>query len=295
MPLKKGSHFFNFILMLKSKLFLFGAFILFTGIVIYSCTKDAVKNENQEQISSEADLQTLKSILKITDDQVTSVRTIETCGTPNVSPWIKVENETVLIPTLGCYAKVSYDINRYVNFGTGTEITDVFRNFKAVPIESMGCTALLDAWTVLYNNGSYDALATELDHFNSLASEEVEKAWVNNFFSQTFMQTYFQCGNNNKYKIEFFMDNCFKWCISYSTASGKPEWDFVRTSCGDNCCKRTRPYCWGQTSATNPPGPIVPLLSESIIQVGVCVQAQEANCGVGYVKSESCFHECFPH
>lgn len=296
MPLKKGSHFFNFILMLKAKLFFFGALILFSGILIYSCTKDGVKNETQDKVTSENDIETLKSILKITDEETASVRTESTCGAPDCYLLLPGVSETVYIDYYGCSAKVTYDLYRCFTSGsTPTTVTEIFKNFKAVPIESMGCTALLDAWTVLYNNGDYNGLAAELDLFNSKASEAVEKARVNYFFtSQSYMQTFFRCGNNNKYIIEFYMDNCFKWCISYTTDSGKPVWDFVRTSCADNCCKRTRQYCWSQATATQQAGPIISPGSESTIQVGVCSEAQEANCGIGYVKSESCFHQCFP-
>jgi hypothetical protein len=257
--------------------------------MIYSCTKDSVKTENQDQAASQAELQTLKSILKIGDEETTTLRTVTDCGTPNCTLYLSGVSETVLIPSLGCYALVTYDIYRCWNPGPSpTTVTDIFKNFKAVPIEAMGCTALLNDWAVLYNNGDFIGLAAALDLFNSLASEAVEQKWVNYFFtSQPYMQTFFRCGKPNKYFIEFFMNNCFKWCINFTTASGKPVFDFVRNDCTQNCCKRTRQYCWNLNNTLN-------IGTPSYIQIGDCVEVQGANCGVGYITAGSCTHKCFP-
>ncbi len=279
---------------MKNLKILFGFVSVFgLSLFIYSCAKEGSTLEKQKESLSLEQINELKSTLGF-DENIENRSAIAGASCSNTTQGCFLlqagVTDTFLVPGTSCYASATYDLYRCLNFGSATIVTHIFNNFSTFPIAGMGCDSILNAWDSLLNVGNFNEFSHQLDLFNAIATEIVEQNYHNDLFTSQFFQIYFDCNQFNTLLFsEFYIENCFKWCIGNKIVDGRPVKDFQRRICGESCCKRTTAYCWSATKQK-----VIPS-SPVVTQVGLCEASTSIeNCPSGYYTLGSCQHQCFP-
>lgn len=267
--------------------------IIFTTVFIYSCAKDGNTHEKQNNFLSSSQIEELKSTLGFDENVETrSAMAGASCGNTTQGCFLLQagKTDTFLIPGTTCYASATYDLYRCLNTTGATIVTHIFNNFSTFPIVGMGCDSILNSWDSLLNVGNFNEFSYQLDLFNAIATEIVEQNYNKQLFTSSFFQSFFNCEQFNTLLFsEFYLDNCFKWCVGNKIVDGRPVRDYQRRTCGESCCKRTTAYCWSAAKQK------VIESSPVVEQIGNCESSSSIeNCPAGYYTLGSCQHQCFP-
>lgn len=279
---------------MKQIKFLLGTLVVIVATAfIYSCAKDSgAASTTEKKPLTEAQIQELKESLGFVDGVETRNVTMVGCGntTMGCSLHQAARKDTFLIPGTTCYAEATCDVYACYSFGSAIIITYVFNNFSAYPIDGMGCDSILNAWDSLYLINDFDELTHQLDVFNSIASEIAEANFFDDLFTNPFQQYIFDCNEFNTTLFgEFYIDNCFQYCVYYIIRDGRRIAYYQTSSCGESCCKRSSIYCW--SAAQNKV-----IQSSPVVQkIGECEPTTPGEgCPREYKPLGQCKHQCFP-